>query len=168
MLEVGGRFPCCFVERVAEPLDEVLDLTTVGALGEDPFDLVLECVVDDLWRWWSWGPREHRAGGRVVVGLEHGDVEDWMKGGHGSRKIELVGDVADLGDDLEWTGASEVELLGGSGSLDVLRREEDLVADVEVEIRATLVGMFLLMSLSLDDPIMHVLVNGSKVVCKGD
>ena len=58
VLEVGDWLPSCIVERVAEQLDEVLDLTSVGALGQDCLDFVLGLIVDEVGRRRRWSARK--------------------------------------------------------------------------------------------------------------
>ena len=92
VFEAGGGLPSGVVEWIALPLDEVLELIAVPAPIEDLFDRILELVVDDV-RWRRWvAARQRRAVGGVVVWLEEGDVEDWMKCRHRVREVEPVGD----------------------------------------------------------------------------
>ena len=57
--------------------------------------------------------------GRIVVGLEKGDVEDRMETGEVSGEMEFVGSVRDGAVDWEWAKATVVKLVGWTGGLDI-------------------------------------------------
>ena len=69
--------------------------------------------------------------GRIMVGLEQGDVEDGMETGEVSREMELVSGIRDGAIDWERAEATVVELVRWTGGLDVATEEPDKVARLE-------------------------------------
>ena len=70
--------------------------------------------------------------GRIVVGLEKGDVEDRMETGEVSGEMEFVGSVGDGAVDWEWAKATVVKLVGWTGGLDVATEEPNEVARLKM------------------------------------
>ena len=148
VLEFRDGEPGVLRVRVAHPFDEVLELASTGPMGDDGLDFVL-VVVLDLERG---GPGRVSAEELTWVSLEwleEGDMEDRVPPAHGLGKLEAKGNRRDLFDDGEGTGE-----LGGefaTWTTRILREpgggEENLIARLDVDLSASLVGLSSLGSL---------------------
>ena len=138
--KVGG-FPGWLI--VANPLDVVLEfLVATGKAGVENFlhKVFLLTFNFDRWRRWddlAW-VRVAGSGGQL------GDVEERMAL-HGRREFEVVGVRTDDLEDGEGAKSFMVELLGRTDSSDIAGVEPDLMANLEVRRRSSVVVSILLM-----------------------
>ena len=111
--EVASGLPSCFINRVAGPLNQVLDFSLVAVFGDAFVQKAFDCVdVGAQDGWWSDGGSAVVAA--VIVGLQQGDVEDWMDA-HCGGEVQSIGHWSYALEDLEGTAPAGIEL--GCGSI---------------------------------------------------
>ena len=111
--EVSRGLPSCLINRVAGPLNQVLDFSLVAVFGDAFVQKAFDCVdVGAQDGWWSDGGSAVVAA--VIVGLQQGDVEDWMDA-HCGGEVQSIGHWSYALEDLEGTAPAGIEL--GCGSI---------------------------------------------------